>query len=1129
MNYFITNVGLWPNFAPFKRSFWKLIMRVSLINIIILVVGINVISAAPAKGQDFDKVLVVLELNNETIQSAIAQIQHQTDYSFITPSLRKARRVILPKQEYNLKQILENLLLTSGLNLRYRISGGSYITIYEVQDTSDNESDEASITPTHGTAVSVIGRVTDASSNTPLPGVNVIVKGTTRGTATDADGEYGLEVEPADILVFSSIGFKTTETVVTGKTTIDIALEIDVTTIGEVVIKAGYWDVTEKENTGSISRVTAEQISKQPVVNALQSLQGRLTGVYITQQSGVPGAGFSIKIRGQNSLRPDGNEPLYVVDGVPYTNTSIGAGPGSGIIGLVSPFNNIDPNSIESVEVLKDADATAIYGSQGANGVVLITTKKGKAGKTNITGGFSSGIAQVPHMINLLNTQQFTEMRKEAYANDGITTYPLTAYDINGTWDQTRYTNWQKVLIGGTAHMTNADASVSGGNSNTRFLVGGSYIKQTTVYPGAFAYQRGAAHFNFSHDSENKRFQLVLTANFSSDKNDLPRNDLITQAIKLAPNAPNLYTDNGDLNWENSTWSNPQAELLKKYKATTQGLFSNLTLSYEVVKGLRVKANLGYNTLHMRELSTNPMKSLRPSVANIPSQVFASFGNSGTNTWIIEPQIEFTRKVWKGDFTAFVATTFRESNQDIENITGSGYTTDALIENLKAAPVITPVTWTSSQYRYNAVYGRVNYNIDRKYIINLTGRRDGSSRFGTNRQFANFGAIGAAWIFSNESFFANVSRLVSFGKLRSSFGTAGSDQIGDYQYLESYSSASSYTGAGTSLVPTRIANPYYAWEVNRKFEVALEIGLLNDLIKLGVNRYSNISSNQLVGQPIPAMTGFTSYQSNSPATVLNKGWEFDFSTINVTKNSFKWTSSFNVTIPVNKLVSYPNIETSSNANVYEVGKSVFAIKRLHYLGVDPSTGIYQFEDRDGNGNQFDDTDKQALVKVGQIYYGGIRNTVTWGGFDLSIFIQFTKQRSTNYLAGSPFDPPGMGTNEPYFVMTRWKEAGQGAPIGKFTTSYATDAGSAYLNGIARYPGADNTISDASFIRLQNAAVEWHFPQTVLNKFRLSGASLYIQGQNLFTLTNYYGFDPQTTSLTTLPTLRVVTVGGKISL
>jgi TonB-linked SusC/RagA family outer membrane protein len=1110
-------------------------MRVSIINMVLLIGGLKLFAATPSNGQDLTKVTVKLELNNETLKGAFAQLERQTEYTFIFQEFKGAKLVTIEKGSYTLKDALESILEKTGLNLEYTNPRKNYIVIHEVEGSRKrNESfNDLPLSTPSSPSFSVTGKVTEAVTQESLAGVNILVKGTTRGTTTDADGKYSLDVETSDILIFSFIGYKTLETTIAGKTSIDITLENDATTMQEVVVKAGYWDVNEKENTGSIVRVTSDQISKQPVTNPLQALQGRLTGVYVTQTSGLPGAGFTIQIRGKNSLRSDGNEPLYIIDGVPYTNTSINSGAGQIVLGT-SPFNNIDPASIESIDVLKDADATAIYGSQGANGVVLITTKKGKAGKTSITGGFYSGISQVPHRIDLLNTEQYLEMRREGFANDGITKYPVGTYDIDGTWDQTRYTDWQKVLIGGTAHMSNADGSISGGSANTRFLLSGSYNKQTTVYPGDFAYQRGAAHFNFSHDSENKKLQLVLTTNFSTDNNNLPANDLIIQSIRLAPSSPRLFTDDGALNWENSTWENPLAKLVNKYKASTKGLFTNATISYEIFKGLTVKTNMGYNTLQMQEVSTFPLKAYSPArIAAGLANGQAYFGRSSADTWVVEPQVEFIKKVGIGDLTAFAATTFRQSSQDRQSIYAGGYTVDALIEDITSAPFIIPSA-SSSQYRYCAVYGRINYNIRQKYIINLTARRDGSSRFGPRRRFGNFGAVGVAWIFSNENLFSQntiLNNLLSFGKLRASFGTSGNDQISDYQYSETYTSIKSYTGTGTSIVPSRIANPYYAWEVNQKLEAAIELGFINDRIKLNMNWYRNQSSNQLVGQSIPTTTGFSSFQANFPATVRNQGWEFELSAINITRHSFKWTSSINLTIPQNKLVAYPDIQNSAYANVYEVGKSTFATKKNHYLGVNPSTGIHTFEDNDRDGNPFGAADKYVLVKVGQDYYGGLRNTITAGSFDISFFFQFTKQTGLNYI--SSFGPAGVSiNNQPVFVMSRWSESSvnQGKPITsiqKFTSSNTSDAGSAYNSSIST--GTDFAVSDASFVRLQNISLEWHIPQAILKKAAVTGASLYVQGQNLFTLTNYYGFDPQTTSFVSLPTLRVITVGGRITL
>src|SRR5690606_30826930 len=355
-------------------------------------------------------------------------------------------------------------------------------------------------------------------------------------------------------LVFSYLGYKTVEIAITDSTVIDVVLEQDVNQIDEIVINAGYYSVKDRERTGSISRVTAKDIEKQPVNNPLEALQGRMTGVDIVQTSGVAGSGFEVKIRGQNSIMA-GNNPLYIIDGVPYDSQSLGSRNSSGTIipgGNISPLNAINPAAIESIEVLKDADATAIYGSRGANGVVLITTKKGKQGKTNFTIGSSTGIANITRKMDLLNTEQYLEMRREAFVNDGITTYPATAYDVNGTWDQNRYTDWQKVLMGGTANTHQVQASVSGGSESTQFLLSGMYQNETTVFPGNFNYDRITVNSNIHHSSTNNRFHLNFSAGYAIEDNFLPGTDLTSDAYRLSPNAPALYDDDGKLNWENS-------------------------------------------------------------------------------------------------------------------------------------------------------------------------------------------------------------------------------------------------------------------------------------------------------------------------------------------------------------------------------------------------------------------------------------------------------------------------------------------------------------------------------------------------------------------------------------------------
>lgn len=347
------------------------------------------------------------------------------------------------------------------------------------------------------------------------------------------------------------MGYADQEFPVESNTFINIVLKADSLDMQEVEVNAGYYSVKESERTGSISRITSKAIETQPVTNVLAALQGRMAGVSITQTTGVPGGGFDIQIRGRNSLRPDGNQPLYIVDGLPFSSESLGntqlSGPilpGAGI----NPLNNINPSDIENIEVLKDADATAIYGSRGANGVVLITTKKGKRGKTQFSFNTYTGAGVITRKLKLLNTSQYLEMREEAFANDGLTELPDWAYDVNGTWDRNRQTDWQKELIGGTAITRNVEAGISGGSENTQFLIRGTHFSETTVFPGDFSYGKTALHFNINHKSEDGKFAVNLSGNYVADKNNLLNTDLTRLATSLAPNAPALYSQDGSLN-----------------------------------------------------------------------------------------------------------------------------------------------------------------------------------------------------------------------------------------------------------------------------------------------------------------------------------------------------------------------------------------------------------------------------------------------------------------------------------------------------------------------------------------------------------------------------------------------------
>ena len=958
----------------------------------------------------------------------------------------------------------------------------------------------------------ITGTVSDSQGL--LPGVTVSVEGKSTATITDYQGKYTITATASDILVFSFIGYTTLNTPIAGRTVVSVHLQEDATQLQEVRVNAGYYSVKESERTGSIARITAKDIETQPVTNVLAAMQGRMAGVNITQSSGIAGSGFDIKIRGQNSLRTDGNAPLYIIDGVPYAADAIGVSYTATVMPLpTSPLNNFNPSDIESIEILKDADATAIYGSRGANGVVLLTTKKGKAGKTTFSVNMNQGIANVTRFAEFMDTKQYLEMRREAFTNDKITVYPPSAYDVNGTWDENRYTNWQKKLTGETAQITNVQTAISGGSELNQFLISANYSKETTVFPGDFNYQKGNVRVNLNNTSDNKRFKTTFAAGYTLQDNNQPAKDYTNESKIIAPNAPALYDEEGNLNWENSTFNNPLRILEGDFLGKTYDLVANLGLSYSLLPNLVLKSNFGFTDLRHQESSSQPSTIYDPAWEVGPEYSLISQGNTTRQSWIVEPQITYTEKL-RNDLIldVIIGSTFQYQTDHQQIQRASGFTSNALINNLAAASKVIVDIDDQSEYKYQAFFGRVNLNWKKKYIINLTGRRDGSSRFGPGKQFANFGAIGAAWLFGEEAILTN--SIISFGKLRASYGITGSDQIGNYQFLNTYSATGGNYDGVIGLLPTRLFNNNFAWETNRKFEIAMEMGFLKDKIFLTLASFNNLSSSQLVGTPLPGTTGFTSIQANLDATVQNSGIEMTLRTQNLETKKFSWTTSFNATVLKNKLVSFPDLEASTYRNQFAVGSPLNIQKRFHFEGVNPETGLYQFKDVNEDGKITADADKTVLVDLNPEFYGGMQNQISYKNWQLDFLFQFVKQQKINTAA---IGVPGTMSNQSTALLDRWQAPGDQATHQRFTSGLNAAAMTAQSN----YFNSDANVTDASFIRLKNIALSYNLPKSWLAS---NSCKITIEGQNLLLFTPYKGADPEFIYVSSLPPLKIITAG-----
>jgi len=1053
---------------------------------------------------------ISITLKNEPLEKLFTAVEQQTNFRFVysQEAMELSKHVTIEVKNETLENILK--LGFTSQPLTYSID--EKFIIVKIADKK-----KEIVVLFHD----INGRVVNENGEGVI--VTITEKGTTNAVSTDADGYFQLKgVDENSVLVVTGVGIETMEIKVAGKSSISISVKTKITGLTEVIINKGYYSTSRKLNTGNVSKVTAETISKQPISNPLSALQGRVSGLQITQLTGVPGGAFTVRLRGQNSIA-NGNDPLYIIDGVPFSSTSISSTAISlGTTRGGNPLSSINPADIESIEILKDADATAIYGSRAANGIILITTKKGKAGKTKVDVNIYTGIGKVTRFMDLMNTQQYLQMRHEAFSNDGVIPTSSNARDLL-VWDTTRYTDWQKLLIGGSSHFTDAQVSLSGGNVNTQFLIGGAYHKESTVFPGDFAANRASVHFNLNHISTDQKFKLLFSNSYVNEINNMPGIDPTQSAFILPPLAPPVYNGTGQLNWglsASSSFSNPFSIFLRKYKVNTDNLISNVILSYQVFPSLQMKASLGFNNIQLDELSTNPKSSISVFSSSLAS---ARFGKSGIKTWILEPQLNYDVKIGNGKLNTLIGTTFQENIGKGEVLIGTNYTSDALIENISAAPSIS-TSISYSKYRYNAVFGRINYNWTDKYLINLTARRDGSSRFGPGKQFANFGAIGLAWIFSKEKFTNDNLSFLSYGKLRGSYGTSGNDQLGDYNYLDTYSPTSNPYQGILGLSPNRLLNPDFAWELNKKLEANIELGFLKDRILFSTSYYRNRSSNQLVGYSLAPTTGFGSIQYNLPATVQNSGWEFELNTTNIRSENFRWLSEINVSIPRNKLIDYPNIEGSPYANIYQIGKSLNIQKKYHFVGVNSQTGVYIFEDVDGNGSISSPADLQALKKVEQNFYGGLQNSILYKNWQIDFFFQFVKQTGRNYLYNSP-DLPGNINNLPTYFLNHWQKPGDISDLQRLSQNYGSAAASAWFNLAVN--STDNSITDASFIRMKNLSLSYMLPGKWGSKLRLTNSRIYLQGQNLFTITSYKGYDPENQSTSILSPLRIITIGVQL--
>lgn len=657
--------------------------------------------------------------------------------------------------------------------------------------------------------------------------------------------------------------------------------------------------------------------------------------------------------------------------------------------------------------------------------------------------------------------------------------------------------DWQKKLFGHSSPFSNYQLSVGSGTDQIKYLFSGNYTKQGDPLPGNKQYNRLNGSLNVTSQSKNGKFKLNGSVSYASDNNNTVPTDL-AQYYNLAPNYP-LYNPDGSYYWFGNSLQNPYAYMERTSTSKSKSLLANTVGSYQLIPALEAKVSLGYNLKKMDQTQLLPGAGFNPAL-NAGSQ--ASFGFSDYNSFIVEPQLNFVKSFGEHDVKVLLGGTWQQSVNEGHYLLGTSYASDVQLENMAAAGAISVRNFNYSDYRYQSFFGRISYAFQEKYLLNLSGRRDGSSRFGPGNKYGNFGAIGAGWIFSKEDFLANNS-IISFGKLRASIGLTGSDQIGNYRYLNTFSSSSFPYQGLVGLTPARANNPFYGWEENKKREIGLELGFMKDRFFLSTTYYNNRSSNQLVDITLPPQTGYSSYNGNFPALVENSGWEFDLTSNNMNSKDFRWSSSLNFSLPKNKLLAYPDLDKSADASKYIIGESTRIVRGYEFTGVDPTTGVAQFTDLNGD-NILNSADYITLGELMPKFYGGLNNNLTFKGASLSFLFQFVKQEGPGLAYGPLAANLGGLSNFDTSVLDRWRKPGD---ITNIPRASSLTSSLAYQRYTSQYRSSSAAWEDASFIRLKNVSLSYNISEWT-SKINIKKASINFNAQNLITWTSFRGLDPE---------------------
>ncbi|WP_462247965.1 SusC/RagA family TonB-linked outer membrane protein [Ekhidna sp.] len=959
----------------------------------------------------------------------------------------------------------------------------------------------------------VSGKVTDDLGE-GLPGVNVVIKGSTTGVTTDIDGNYRLQINDGDVtLTFSYVGFETQEVNVGTRSIVDVTMG-GVTELQEVVV-TGYGVQQKSDLTGAIGQVKGDDLQDLPVPGVDQALQGRVAGVNVISANGQPGGGISVRVRGASSINSN-NQPLYVIDGVPvesFDTQSTNQGTFGGFGGQTgNSLNQINFNDVASIEVLKDASATAIYGSRAANGVVLITTKRGSGGQAKINVSYTRGVSEVFELPSLLNADQYEELHRESVTNAGGT--PNDAF-YRQAGDETN-TDWLDAIFR-TAAISQFNVSASGGNNNLNYFVSLQNDNQEGTMLGT-EFRRTTARVNLDAQLSDKvTFGTSLL--FGNTKDEIQSNDNFIigpyfSALRTRPDLP-IYNDDGTFAATNQ-FDNAVAATTYENVFVSNRFLGSFYAQYEVIDNLILKGTISLDRVAVNRELYWPSTTLGGTIFG---NVFIERGfdeqRTFNNTFTANYQFDLNES---HRFNVLAGAEWQLVDRDQFSASAAGLPND-ILRTLNSASTPNNVDGLKTEWGLQSYFGRVNYAYNDRYLATVTVRTDGSSRFGEDNRFGFFPSVAVGWNVMNEAFF-NVETLNNL-KVRASWGITGNHRVGDFASRGLFGGGFSY-GGNPGTAPNQIANPELKWEETAQLDVGLDFGLWGSRISGSIDYYVKTTTDVLLIAPLPRTTGFNNVNQNI-GEIENKGIEIELSGDVVYTDNFQWNIAGNIAFNRNKIVSLVDendiLATGFNQSIVRVGESIGAFyghqvegifqtqDEIDELNAASPTGLYQAAGTSPGDLRFQDTNGDGVITADDRvitgsaqpdFIGGITSTTTYKGLSLTAFFQFSQGNDIINLTNTESlifeDADNVSTR----VLDRWTPDNTDASLPRVVQGDPND-------------NARNSslfVEDGSFIRLKTLRLGYSLPESLLSNTFLSNVIVFAQGTNLLTITDYSGVDPE---------------------